>query len=185
MISLSTLPLPCAYHNPGSSSSKPLTRRCSLGYIPGHIHAFWLIYKKNKAEERYGRGGYQCTSSKLTLPKPVLTAIPRRRQWPVRVPSFRTHPCPKLRSNRCLAPCSYTQIYQIVNGNGLTFFQVCSPPVTLLVHHRFECMYFLWNRQRFMLLFVQYWVDHHMNESCHFSVHLPVMATTKAKIRRT
>ncbi|EDR04569.1 uncharacterized protein LACBIDRAFT_174597 [Laccaria bicolor S238N-H82] len=30
-----------------------------LGYIPGHIHAFWLIYKKNKAEERYGSGGYQ------------------------------------------------------------------------------------------------------------------------------
>jgi len=30
-----------------------------LGYIPGHIHAFWLIYKKIKAEERYGRGGYQ------------------------------------------------------------------------------------------------------------------------------
>ncbi|KAF7349212.1 UPF0057-domain-containing protein [Mycena sanguinolenta] len=22
-----------------------------LGYIPGHIHAFWLIYKKMKAEE--------------------------------------------------------------------------------------------------------------------------------------
>jgi hypothetical protein len=23
-------------------------------------HAFWLIYKKMKAEERYGRGGYHC-----------------------------------------------------------------------------------------------------------------------------
>ncbi|KIJ35275.1 hypothetical protein M422DRAFT_180963 [Sphaerobolus stellatus SS14] len=30
-----------------------------LGYIPGHIHAFWLIYKKIKAEEQYGRGGFQ------------------------------------------------------------------------------------------------------------------------------
>jgi len=30
-----------------------------LGYFPGHIHAFWLIYKKMKAEERYGRGGFQ------------------------------------------------------------------------------------------------------------------------------
>ncbi|KZS97093.1 UPF0057-domain-containing protein [Sistotremastrum niveocremeum HHB9708] len=30
-----------------------------LGYIPGHIHAFWLIYKKIHAEEKYGRGGYQ------------------------------------------------------------------------------------------------------------------------------
>ena len=29
-----------------------------LGYIPGHIHAFWLIYKRMKAEEAYGRGGY-------------------------------------------------------------------------------------------------------------------------------
>ncbi|KAF8868203.1 hypothetical protein BD779DRAFT_1600910 [Infundibulicybe gibba] len=31
-----------------------------LGYIPGHIHAFWLIYRKMQAEERYGNGGYQC-----------------------------------------------------------------------------------------------------------------------------
>ncbi|KAG8864047.1 hypothetical protein FRB96_006920 [Tulasnella sp. 330] len=30
-----------------------------LGYIPGHIHAFWLIYRKMKAEEQYGYGGYQ------------------------------------------------------------------------------------------------------------------------------
>lgn len=32
----------------------------SLGYIPGHIHAFWLIYKKMEAEERYGNGGFLC-----------------------------------------------------------------------------------------------------------------------------
>ncbi|KIJ67323.1 hypothetical protein HYDPIDRAFT_37869 [Hydnomerulius pinastri MD-312] len=25
-----------------------------LGYIPGHIHAFWLIYKRAKANETYG-----------------------------------------------------------------------------------------------------------------------------------
>ncbi|KAG8979908.1 hypothetical protein FRC05_007351 [Tulasnella sp. 425] len=31
----------------------------SLGYIPGHIHAFWLIYRKMKAEEKYGVGGYR------------------------------------------------------------------------------------------------------------------------------
>ncbi|KAJ7599300.1 hypothetical protein C8J56DRAFT_916371 [Mycena floridula] len=30
-----------------------------LGYIPGHIHAFWLIYKKMQAEEKYGPGGFQ------------------------------------------------------------------------------------------------------------------------------
>ncbi|KXN81567.1 Plasma membrane proteolipid 3 [Leucoagaricus sp. SymC.cos] len=29
-----------------------------LGYLPGHIHAFWLIYKKMQAEERYGMGGF-------------------------------------------------------------------------------------------------------------------------------
>ena len=34
----------------------------SLGYIPGHIHAFWLIYKKMQAEERYGNGGFLCES---------------------------------------------------------------------------------------------------------------------------
>ncbi|KAG8749557.1 hypothetical protein FRC14_001267 [Serendipita sp. 396] len=31
-----------------------------LGYIPGHIHAFWLIYRRMKAEETYGHGGYRC-----------------------------------------------------------------------------------------------------------------------------
>ncbi|EIW81548.1 UPF0057-domain-containing protein [Coniophora puteana RWD-64-598 SS2] len=34
-----------------------------LGYIPGHIHAFWLIYKRMKAEEQYGRGGYMYQGS--------------------------------------------------------------------------------------------------------------------------
>lgn len=49
----------------------------SLGYFPGHIvrlcfleetdsdslsqHAFWLIYKKMQAEEKYGYGGFHCT----------------------------------------------------------------------------------------------------------------------------
>ncbi|TCD64089.1 hypothetical protein EIP91_004561 [Steccherinum ochraceum] len=34
-----------------------------LGYIPGHLHAFWLIYKKMKAEEQYGRGGFMYTGN--------------------------------------------------------------------------------------------------------------------------
>ncbi|KAI0635805.1 UPF0057-domain-containing protein, partial [Trametes polyzona] len=34
-----------------------------LGFIPGHIHAFWLIYRKMEAEERYGRGGYVYTGN--------------------------------------------------------------------------------------------------------------------------
>ncbi|KAK0535341.1 hypothetical protein OC835_002390 [Tilletia horrida] len=29
-----------------------------LGYFPGHIHAFWLIWKKMKAEEEYGYNGF-------------------------------------------------------------------------------------------------------------------------------
>jgi len=34
-----------------------------LGYIPGHIHAFWLIYKKVQAEKLYGVGGYSYIGS--------------------------------------------------------------------------------------------------------------------------
>ncbi|KAG8866741.1 plasma membrane proteolipid Pmp3, partial [Tulasnella sp. 331] len=29
-----------------------------LGFIPGHIHAFWLIYRRNQAHKMYGPGGY-------------------------------------------------------------------------------------------------------------------------------
>ncbi|KAG8955323.1 hypothetical protein FRC04_008674 [Tulasnella sp. 424] len=39
-----------------------------LGFIPGHIHAFWLIYKKMKAEETYGPGGYKYTGSGVYAP---------------------------------------------------------------------------------------------------------------------
>ncbi|KAJ7039873.1 hypothetical protein C8F04DRAFT_1085183 [Mycena alexandri] len=39
-----------------------------LGYIPGHIHAFWLIYKKMKAEERYGQGGFRYTGNGTYAP---------------------------------------------------------------------------------------------------------------------
>ena len=34
-----------------------------LGYIPGHIHAFYLIYKRAQAEERYGEHGYKYCGS--------------------------------------------------------------------------------------------------------------------------
>ncbi|KAI6024255.1 hypothetical protein EDC04DRAFT_2725849 [Pisolithus marmoratus] len=34
-----------------------------LGYIPGHLHAFWLIYKRIQAEERYGYGQYRYVGS--------------------------------------------------------------------------------------------------------------------------
>ncbi|KAH7094239.1 hypothetical protein BKA62DRAFT_720796 [Auriculariales sp. MPI-PUGE-AT-0066] len=30
-----------------------------LGFIPGLLHAFWLIWKRAEAEETYGIGGYR------------------------------------------------------------------------------------------------------------------------------
>ncbi|KAG8983420.1 hypothetical protein FRB94_007222 [Tulasnella sp. JGI-2019a] len=30
-----------------------------INILLGHIHAFWLIYRKMRAEEQYGYGGYQ------------------------------------------------------------------------------------------------------------------------------
>ncbi|KAF8131499.1 hypothetical protein EV363DRAFT_1330227 [Boletus edulis] len=30
----------------------------TLGLLPGHIHAYWLIRKKMQAEKRYGEGGF-------------------------------------------------------------------------------------------------------------------------------
>jgi len=49
-----------------------------LGYIPGHIHAFWLIYKKMQAEERYGRGGFHYVGNGTYEPlyQPVAPAAP-------------------------------------------------------------------------------------------------------------
>ncbi|KAJ7853742.1 hypothetical protein B0H13DRAFT_1200479 [Mycena leptocephala] len=32
-----------------------------LGYLPGHIYCFWLIYRKVEAEERFGEGGFRYT----------------------------------------------------------------------------------------------------------------------------
>ncbi|SNX85553.1 uncharacterized protein MEPE_04262 [Melanopsichium pennsylvanicum] len=49
-----------------------------LGYLPGHIHAFWLIYKKMKAEERYN-GAVQYQGNGEWVPKygePVYQAPP-------------------------------------------------------------------------------------------------------------
>ncbi|KAI6122578.1 hypothetical protein EDD17DRAFT_103461 [Pisolithus thermaeus] len=39
-----------------------------LGYIPGHLHAFWLIYKRSKAENAYGRGQYRYVGSGVYEP---------------------------------------------------------------------------------------------------------------------
>ncbi|TNY17923.1 hypothetical protein DMC30DRAFT_404567 [Rhodotorula diobovata] len=30
-----------------------------LGYIPGHVHAFYLIYSKMQADERFGPGNWE------------------------------------------------------------------------------------------------------------------------------
>lgn len=42
-----------------------------LGYIPGHIHAFYVIYKRMKAEETYGHGGYRYTGNATFEPLAV------------------------------------------------------------------------------------------------------------------
>ncbi|KZV86121.1 hypothetical protein EXIGLDRAFT_622314, partial [Exidia glandulosa HHB12029] len=47
-----------------------------LGFIPGHIHAFWLIYKKMKAEERYGPGGYRYVGNGTYESHPGMVAQP-------------------------------------------------------------------------------------------------------------
>ncbi|KIY70860.1 UPF0057-domain-containing protein [Cylindrobasidium torrendii FP15055 ss-10] len=47
-----------------------------LGYIPGHLHAFWLIYKKMQAEERYGYGGYQYIGNGGYRPYPAAAGGP-------------------------------------------------------------------------------------------------------------
>ncbi|KAG8895704.1 hypothetical protein FRC00_006423 [Tulasnella sp. 408] len=42
-----------------------------LGYIPGHIHAFWLIYRRIKARSAYGEGGYVYTGNATFAPAAV------------------------------------------------------------------------------------------------------------------
>ncbi len=49
-----------------------------LGYLPGHIHAFWLIYKRMKAEERFG-GAVKYTGNGEWVPQhgqPIYQAPP-------------------------------------------------------------------------------------------------------------
>jgi len=46
-----------------------------LGYIPGHIHAFWLIYRRMKAEEHYGRGQYIYVGNGTYQPGPYAQPI--------------------------------------------------------------------------------------------------------------
>ncbi|KAF5349220.1 hypothetical protein D9756_009335 [Leucocoprinus leucothites] len=50
-----------------------------LGYLPGHIHAFWLIYKKMQAEERYGHGGFRYAGSGHY--EPLYQAGPHSQQY--------------------------------------------------------------------------------------------------------
>ena len=63
--------------------------RCARVLTWSQQHAFWLIYKKMQAEERYGRGGYICTSHCPVSPIHALLAYAccgcRCRQW--RVPA--------------------------------------------------------------------------------------------------
>ncbi|KAF9256618.1 UPF0057-domain-containing protein [Marasmius fiardii PR-910] len=52
-----------------------------LGYLPGHLHAFWLIYKKMQAEERYGYGGYQYVGNGTYRPYPQQAPVAGQPQY--------------------------------------------------------------------------------------------------------
>ncbi|CUA77269.1 hypothetical protein RSOLAG22IIIB_06610 [Rhizoctonia solani] len=49
-----------------------------LGYIPGHIHAFYLIWRRMEAEERYGAGGFQYVGNGHYEPLYVATQQPQQ-----------------------------------------------------------------------------------------------------------
>ncbi|KAG8736347.1 hypothetical protein FRC10_009408 [Ceratobasidium sp. 414] len=44
-----------------------------LGYIPGHIHAFYLIWRRMEAEEKYGAGGFNYVGNGQYEPAYVTT----------------------------------------------------------------------------------------------------------------
>ncbi|KAL7009716.1 hypothetical protein EMMF5_000624 [Cystobasidiomycetes sp. EMM_F5] len=48
-----------------------------LGYIPGHLYAFWLIYKKIQADERYGANGSVYVSQGVY--QPIGAPLPQHR----------------------------------------------------------------------------------------------------------
>lgn len=65
----------------------------SLGYIPGHIHAFWLIYKKMQAEERYGHGGFICELLYITVMQTIFAhSLQRYRKWRIPAPVCKQYP---------------------------------------------------------------------------------------------
>jgi hypothetical protein len=51
---------PAPRHPPSPLPPRPHPSRTAhtQGYLPGHIHAFWILYKKMRAEEMYGATGY-------------------------------------------------------------------------------------------------------------------------------
>jgi len=63
-----------------------------LGYIPGHLHAFWLIYNKIKAEETYGIHNYEHISGGHFRPK--YDTIPPAPQQPYGYNAVGTTPRP-------------------------------------------------------------------------------------------
>ena len=97
-------------------------------------HAFWLIYRKMVAEERYGQGGFRCMSLNCTTP--CSTAHPlshyRRRKRPVRA-----HICAwstRLRLDQCL-------ICMIAARLGVSI-----PPVCLVSLHMYTCCSMIYTR---------------------------------------
>jgi len=95
----------------------------SLGYIPGHIHAFWLIYKKMEAEERYGHGGFLCETITFifSLLSSVLMLMSNKRYWKWTIPtSLQRWPG----GSRA---CSQLRCYRTLEGTTLLKLMVAYP----------------------------------------------------------
>lgn len=67
VISSSTSSSQRSYFSLPTRISLTCSLKYSLGYVPGAIHAFWLIYKQMQAEERYGSGGFLCAPIHLAM----------------------------------------------------------------------------------------------------------------------
>ncbi|KAG8718538.1 hypothetical protein FRC09_012526, partial [Ceratobasidium sp. 395] len=65
-----------ALHYVKQAKNKHLILLHRLGYIPGHIHAFYLIWRRMEAEEKYGAGGFNYVGNGHYEPAYVTTGQP-------------------------------------------------------------------------------------------------------------
>lgn len=45
-----------------------------LGYLPGLIHALWLVFKRTNVQQRHARGSYRYTGAGTAAPAPQQSA---------------------------------------------------------------------------------------------------------------